>query len=233
MLPEWDYPYFREQYTGPYLSDGKFQQSVAHGKAKPRSRVDELSRAHDTAYALAESDADRRKADRIYYEATRSMSFVPRVFGNMVLYGNDPALLFVNPDGGGGVKTIMGNAIEKNTRAYVKKKQNLRREQYASMYGEDAASLYYDGPPKQGKGVYDPLYPTPNGGPLKGTTATGGGPLPGTTATTWTPPHRLGAEETCSGMEEAGTNVGFGSTYGIGGFVRPPKRRRKRVKTLF
>jgi len=97
-LPEWSLPYFSENYTGPFLSDGKFQASVANGRAPPKSRLDRLSRAHDTAYFLAKNDADRRKADRIYHKATRDMSLVPRFAGDLVLHWNDPMQLF-GPDG--------------------------------------------------------------------------------------------------------------------------------------
>jgi len=93
-LPEWTLPYFSENYTGPYLSDGKIQSSVANGRALPKSRLDILSRDHDTAYNLSTSDDDRRKADRIYHTKTRGMSFVPRFAGDIVLHGNDPMQLF-------------------------------------------------------------------------------------------------------------------------------------------
>jgi len=97
-LPEWTLPYFSENYTGPFLSDGKLQASVANGRAPPKSKLDRLSRAHDTDYALAKNDADRRKADRVYHTATRGMSLVPRFAGDLVLHWNDPMQLF-GPDG--------------------------------------------------------------------------------------------------------------------------------------
>jgi hypothetical protein len=110
MLPEWSWPYVEENYTGPFLSDGKFQSSVAYGKAPPKSMLDRLSRDHDTAYALAKSDLDRRKADKIYYAATRRMSWFPRFAGDIVLYGNDPMLFLSDAiDWAAGFGANMGN----------------------------------------------------------------------------------------------------------------------------
>lgn len=108
MEPEWTWPYFQENYTGPYLSDGRFQSSVAYGRAKPKSKLDRLSRKHDTAYALARSDSEKRTADREYYDDTRSMSWFPRMAGNLVLYGNDPTLIWK------GLGAKMGNSRSKN-----------------------------------------------------------------------------------------------------------------------
>lgn len=93
MLPEWTWPYFQENYTGPYLSDGKFQASVANGKAKPKSKLDALSRKHDHAYAVAGTEYEKRMADAEYYNETRNMSWFPRLAGTIVRYGNQPSLL--------------------------------------------------------------------------------------------------------------------------------------------
>lgn len=94
MEPEWTLPYWSENYTGPFLSDGKFHKSVANGKASPKSKLDRLSRIHDTAYALCKDAGCLRKADRAYHQATRSMSWFPRLAGDLVLYWNDPSNLF-------------------------------------------------------------------------------------------------------------------------------------------
>jgi hypothetical protein len=112
MTPEWTWPYFQENYTGPWLSDGKFQSSVAHGRRKPNSKLDALSRDHDTAYALSKTDAQRRKADRVYYRKTRDMSWFPRLAGNIVLYGNDPLLLLgLDRFPGAGSRSKVGGGI--------------------------------------------------------------------------------------------------------------------------
>jgi len=133
-LPEWSLPYFQENYTGPYLSDGKIQSSVAYGKAPPRSKLDILSRAHDTSYKLSRTERDRRKADSIYYAKTRTMSVVPRFMGDLVYYVNDPSNLLglvsfgLYPPGssmvGGGVN--MGNENGRERAQRLRKEINQR-----------------------------------------------------------------------------------------------------------
>jgi len=56
------------RYTGPYWSDGKFQESVAFGESEPMDALDALSRLHDTAYAIYKDDRHREAADLIYGE---------------------------------------------------------------------------------------------------------------------------------------------------------------------
>ncbi len=121
MEPEWTWPYFQENYTGPWLSDGKIQSSVAHGKTKPRSKLDRLSREHDTAYALARSAQEQRNADLKYYKLTREMSWFPRLAGNLVLYVNDPTQIF-NAMAGWGEN--MGNTSGKERADKLRKENN-------------------------------------------------------------------------------------------------------------
>lgn len=137
MLPEWTLPYFTENYTGPYLSDGRFQSSVEGGQAPPRSQLDALSREHDTSYARSRRAQDRRKADLVYYRATRKMGWFPRLAGDIVLYGNDPARLFgfghsgsagSSSLGGGGENMGNENGRERAQRLRVENGQdNLRK----------------------------------------------------------------------------------------------------------
>lgn len=75
-------------YTGPYISDGKIQKSVEFGDAKPRNRLDAYSRLHDSAYAKYEDYGHRRAADALYYEWTRNDGFLSQVAGDAVLFGN-------------------------------------------------------------------------------------------------------------------------------------------------
>lgn len=80
---------FSGNYTGPYWSDGKFQESVAFGESEPLSQLDALSRLHDTAYATYKDRAHREAADLIYNEqATKLAGKFPELAGNLVLYGN-------------------------------------------------------------------------------------------------------------------------------------------------
>jgi len=88
-LPDWTLPYISENYTGPWLSDGKIQESVANGKSKPRSKLDALSRAHDTAYAVHKDRKNRHQADVVYQLGANEIGgFVPRVAGFAVRYLN-------------------------------------------------------------------------------------------------------------------------------------------------
>ncbi len=80
---------FSGNYTGPYWSDGKLQESVAFGESEPLSELDALSRLHDTAYATYQDRAHREAADMIYNEqATKLAGRFPSLAGNLVLYGN-------------------------------------------------------------------------------------------------------------------------------------------------
>jgi hypothetical protein len=108
-LPDWNYP-FVDNYTGPFWSDGKVQKSVANGKSRSKSKVDVLSRKHDAEYFYCRSDDCFDLADMDYYQATRDMSFVPRMIGDAVLYVNRAAR-HPNLRGSGGVKMSMGEMI--------------------------------------------------------------------------------------------------------------------------
>jgi hypothetical protein len=156
MLPEWSWPYVEENYTGPYLSDGRLQSSVANGKAPPKSKLDQLSRSHDTAYALAKSDLDRRRADKAYYAATRRMSWFPRLAGDIVLYGNDPQLFFSDAIGWAtGLGANMGNG-NGNQRG-----QRLRQEpRYTDVRDVNPVSRMWRAKPSPGLATSeDPAMP--------------------------------------------------------------------------
>lgn len=76
-------------YTGPYISDGKFQTSVEFGTTKPKDELDSLSRLHDSAYAKFSDYGHRAAADAIYNgEATKLKGLFPEIAKNVVLYGN-------------------------------------------------------------------------------------------------------------------------------------------------
>jgi len=88
-LPDWTLPYYSENYTGPWLSDGKIQESVANGKSKPKSKLDALSRKHDTAYAVYKDRKHRYQADLAFQRGTEQIGgFVPRAAGYAVRYLN-------------------------------------------------------------------------------------------------------------------------------------------------
>lgn len=87
-MPDWDWPFLKDCYTGPWWSDCKFQSSVADGKRKPRSKLEALSKRHDEQYKLCSDDDCLFDADVEYYQGSRNLSFVPRTIGTMPLRFN-------------------------------------------------------------------------------------------------------------------------------------------------
>lgn len=77
-------------YTGPYVSDGKFQTSVEWGEAETLNPLDEASRRHDSAYARFSDRKHRMAADVLYkLETDRMNGSLPGIAGNAVVYGNE------------------------------------------------------------------------------------------------------------------------------------------------
>jgi hypothetical protein len=74
-------------YTGAYLSDGKFQPSVAYGKQRPNSELDKFSRFHDTMYARYPDRRHRRAADMWYHDNVPD-DLLSSIAGDLVWYGN-------------------------------------------------------------------------------------------------------------------------------------------------
>jgi hypothetical protein len=117
-------------YTGPYWSNGKVQESVEWGDSAPQSELDRLSRQHDSAYAKFKDDAHREAADMIYNrEAQKLKQRFPSLAGNLVLHGNRAARsvgvgTFMNPIGAlGGLIYTAGGVIAKSMAGenYLKK----------------------------------------------------------------------------------------------------------------
>ncbi len=75
-------------YTGPYISDGKWQPSVAFGEKLPVNELDALSRLHDSAYARWEDVGHRRAADALYFESAKTLGVSGKVAGELVTKGN-------------------------------------------------------------------------------------------------------------------------------------------------
>jgi hypothetical protein len=76
-------------YTGPYWSDGKLQESVEFGELDPQSELDYLSYQHDTAYAHYKDKAHREAADQIYNARAKQLAGqFPGIAGGIVEYGN-------------------------------------------------------------------------------------------------------------------------------------------------
>lgn len=83
-------------YTGPYISDGKFQTSVEFGKTPPLDRLDAFSRLHDSAFAHFDDYGHRTAANSIYHDQTKNGNSVENFAGNIVLYGNQAKTSFEN-----------------------------------------------------------------------------------------------------------------------------------------
>lgn len=138
-------------YTGPYISDGKFQTSVKFGRAVPKDRLDKLSRLHDTAFKEFSDYGHRTAANSIYHNDAKSGNAMSQIAGAAVLYGNQvlsaskglsfnlPALVY------GGVR----NAL--NLHDYVKNEKKYKQD-IKNLYAQD---------PMRGNVRYDP-YATSN-----------------------------------------------------------------------
>lgn len=139
-------------YTGPYWSDGKFQESVEFGELDPQSELDYLSYLHDTAYAHYKDSAHREAADQLYNERAKELAGRhPEIIGNIVEYGNmggrQTAKLWdrlkkgfsvAGPLGmlGGAIYFQGENMVESNKRmkgTYLKKE----RGELEKLYGQD------------------------------------------------------------------------------------------------
>lgn len=139
-LPDYTLPYVSENYTGPYLSNGQYQSSVAFGDVEPKSKLDALSRLHDTAYATYADYGHRTAADVIYNaEAKKLESLFPQLAGSIVLYGNkikdsfaNLAGSFVNP-----LDLIFG-AVKNmyNLNDYMVNEEKYRRD-ILELYAKD------------------------------------------------------------------------------------------------
>jgi len=85
-----DSAWFIPNYTGPFISNGKFQTSVEFGDRAPKDSLDALSRLHDSAYAkYRDSKQHRMAADEIYADEAHKLGTITgHVAGLAVRYGN-------------------------------------------------------------------------------------------------------------------------------------------------
>ncbi len=79
---------FGQNYTGPYISNGKFQKSVAFGESVPLSATDSFSRLHDTSRVYYGPGGHRTAADSLYRERVKGLGKIPSLAGDAVLYGS-------------------------------------------------------------------------------------------------------------------------------------------------
>jgi len=94
-----DYLYGTSNYTGPYISNGHYQASVEFGSVKPSSKLDAVSRLHDSAYAKWSDRIHKAAADEIFsYQAKRMGSIPAKLSSFLVDNFNALANLGSNPD---------------------------------------------------------------------------------------------------------------------------------------
>lgn len=77
-----------DNYTFPYWSDGKIQESVEFGRKAPLSALDVQSRLHDSAYAHYKDLVHRMAADSIYSANVEKLGGFAKFAGQAVVYGN-------------------------------------------------------------------------------------------------------------------------------------------------
>lgn len=118
-------------YTGPYISDGKFQTSVEFGKSKPLNRLDAFSRYHDSAFAHYQDYGHRAAANSIYYDQTRNGNRTENFAGNVVLYGNQVKSAVGNmPLGVGNLPGLIFGGVKNalNLADYVHNRKRYKQE---------------------------------------------------------------------------------------------------------
>lgn len=117
------------RYTGPGVSNGKFQNSVEFGDRTPLDTLDFYSRMHDSAYAKYKDKWHRRAADQLYYDqAMKLRQAFPWVAANAVWHGN---------------KLLMGdNPLSKPSAHEVEVLRSAKRD-LMRYFDEDPHYSYY------------------------------------------------------------------------------------------
>ncbi len=102
-------------YTGPYISGGKFQKSVPFGSAKPLSVMDAVSRLHDSAYHRFRGSVDHLVAADALYAHVLSKLKVPysSIVGRLVNRGNQAARLAMGSIGVEQFLSSLQNRVKK------------------------------------------------------------------------------------------------------------------------
>jgi len=78
-----------QRYTGPWVSNGKFQKSVSFGDQPPLGVVDSYSRLHDTGHDQYGPGIYRKAADSLYHDRMSKLpGALPHLLGDVVVYGN-------------------------------------------------------------------------------------------------------------------------------------------------
>lgn len=138
---------FQANYTGPYLSDGKFQSSVEFGETLPITQWDAFSRLHDSAFAHWDDYGHRTAANSIYNQWMKENPTVSKnLAGWLVLYGNQIGGSFKNLGPNLGSMIVGGVKNGYNLADYM-----LNEDKYK----KDVLN-YFKTDPKLGDSRYDP-----------------------------------------------------------------------------
>lgn len=138
---------FQANYTGPYLSDGKFQSSVEFGETLPIDKWDAFSRLHDSAFKKWDDYGHRTAANSIYNEWMKeNPSFSKSVAGFLVLYGNQLASSVKNLGPNMGSLILGGIKNGYNLADYALNEKKYKKE----------VLDYFKTDPKLGDSRYDP-----------------------------------------------------------------------------
>lgn len=139
-----------ENYTGPYWSDGKWQESVEFGETPALSGVDAASRLHDSAYAHYTDEAHRTAADEIYSATLKKLKEPNSYLADVPLYGNyvknramEMAGDFANGWKYGGIAGGLGSLIYNGIKGIVRSNDLI---QNGKKY-RDEVLAYYDTDP--------------------------------------------------------------------------------------
>lgn len=142
-----DFLGFQANYTGPYLSDGKFQSSVEFGEKQPIDRWDAFSRLHDSAFKKWDDYGHRTAANSIYNEWMKENPTTSKsIAGFLVLYGNqiNSSLSGLGPNMGSLIMGGIKNGY--NLGDYALNEAKYKRE----------VLDYFKTDPKLGDSRYDP-----------------------------------------------------------------------------
>ena len=143
-------------YTGPYWSDGKFQESVDFGESDPQFELDYLAYLHDTAYARYKDSAHREAADQLFNERAKELvGKYPHLAGNLVEYGNmggRQTTKFLNRlkqgFAVGGLAGLLGGAIYFQGENMIEANQRMKGT-YLKKERDELNKLYEQDPKKE------------------------------------------------------------------------------------
>lgn len=142
-----------DNYTGPFWSDGKIQNSVEFGLSPTYDEVDTASRLHDSAFAHFGDARHRRAADKIYQTTLSNVSgFKSALVRNLPLYGN-----FLGSDLSG----LLAPMSFLNAALAIYAISELEDEFRQGKYDKEIADVmkYYTTDPTMGNFIAPAVYP--------------------------------------------------------------------------